>query len=50
MTQAFDHTAKDHFLVTSYPQFIHGVLGPVMTKFGSTHKTELCVVPADGPL
>ena len=47
---AFDHTAKDHFLVTGYPDFISKVLGPVMTEFGSTHRTQLCRVPADGPL
>jgi hypothetical protein len=41
---AFDHTAKDHALVSGYPDYIENTLGPAMQAFDTNHKGALCTV------
>jgi hypothetical protein len=42
---AFDHTAKDHFLTSGYQRYIEKTLGPVMAEFTSANRGKVCAVP-----
>ena len=42
---AFDHTAKDHFLTSGYRGYIEDTLGPVMKAFVSANQGKVCAVP-----
>lgn len=46
---AFDHTAKDHFLVSGYQAYIDNTLGPVMQDFATANQGQLCSVPPSPP-
>ena len=47
---AFDHTAKDHFMVSGYPAYIANTLGPVMQEFAAKNTGALCNVPGGAGL